>query len=286
MSANTYFADLYTATDADQALFDDLIVESIKVHGRDFYYLPRTLTNFDSFFGEDSISAFNSAVTLEFYMENVQGWEGDGKFLSKFGLEIRDEATLTVARSRFREEVTSLFPDITVPREGDVIVFPSTVDKRMRAFEISYVNGESVFYQLGELYIWKLTVRNFEYNGESFNTGVDSIDDYETESSIATIIDLGSGAGVYEVGETAYQPGWSAMVINHDVSTNMLTVTQVNGVFDPTEDITGDTSGAIWNVDKVVTKTAQQSGHSDNQYIDEAERDLISFSKDNPFSER
>ena len=245
MSTNAYFADLYTATDADQALFDDLIVESIKVHGRDFYYLPRTLTNFDSFFGEDSISAFNSAVTLEFYMENVQGWEGDGKFLSKFGLEIRDEATLTVARSRFREEVTSLFPDITVPREGDVIVFPSTVDKRMRAFEISYVNGESVFYQLGELYIWKLTVRNFEYNGESFNTGVDSIDDYETESSIATVIDLGSGAGVYEVGETVHQPGWSAMVINHDVSTNMLTVTQVNGVFDPIEDITGDTSGAI-----------------------------------------
>ena len=285
MSTNAYFADVHTATDADQALFDDLIVESIKVHGRDFYYLPRTLTNFDSFFGEDSISAFNSAVTLEFYMENVQGWEGDGKFLSKFGLEIRDEATLTVARSRFREEVTSLFPDITVPREGDVIVFPSTVDKRMRAFEISYVNGESVFYQLGELYIWKLTVRNFEYNGESFNTGVDSIDDYETESSIATIIDLGSGAGVYEVGETAYQPGWSGMVINHDVSTNMLTVTQVNGVFDPTEDITGDTSGAIWNVDKVVTKTAQ-AGHSDNQYIDEAEDDLISFSKDNPFSER
>ena len=86
MSTNTYFADMYTATDADQALFDDLIVESIKVHGRDFYYLPRTLTNFDSFFGEDSISAFNSAVTLEFFMENVQGWEGDGKFLSKFGL--------------------------------------------------------------------------------------------------------------------------------------------------------------------------------------------------------
>lgn len=286
MSTNAYFADLYTATDADQALFDDLIIESIKVHGRDFYYLPRTLTNFDSFFGEDSISAFNSAVTLEFYMENVQGWEGDGKFLSKFGLEIRDEATLTVARSRFREEVTSLFPDITVPREGDVIVFPSTVDKRMRAFEISYVNGESVFYQLGELYIWKLTVRNFEYNGESFNTGVDSIDDYETESSIATVIDLGAGTGAYQVGETVHQPGWSAMVINHDVSTNMLTVTQVSGMFDSTEDITGETSGAIWNVDKVVTKTAQDSGHSDNQYIDEAERGLIDFSEDNPFSER
>lgn len=286
MSTNAYFADLYTATDADQALFDDLIVESIKVHGRDFYYLPRTLTNFDSFFGEDSISAFNSAVTLEFYMENVQGWEGDGKFLSKFGLEIRDEATLTVARSRFIEEVTSLFPDITVPREGDVIVFPSTVDKRMRAFEISYVNGESVFYQLGELYIWKLTVRNFEYNGESFNTGVDSIDDYETESSIATIIDLGSGAGMYQVGETVYQSGWSAMVINHDAIGNMLTVTQVNGEFNSLEDITGELSGAIWNVDKVVSKTSQDSGLADNKYIDEAEHGLIDFSEDNPFSER
>ena len=286
MTTNAYFESSYTASDADQELFQDLITESIQVHGRDMYYLPRTLTNFDEFFGEDSVSAFNSAIVLEFYLENVMGWEGDNKFLSKFGLEIRDEATLTVARSRFREEVTSLFPDITVPREGDVIVFPSTVDKRMRAFEISYVNGESVFYQLGELYIWKLTVRNFEYNGESFNTGVDSIDDYETESSIATIIDLGSGSGVYQVGETVYQPGWSAMVINHDVSKNMLTVTQVSGLFDSTEDITGETSGAIWNVDKVVTKTAQDSGLADNKYIDEAERGLIDFSEDNPFSER
>ena len=160
MATNPYFESSYTATEADQELFNDLIVESIKVHGRDMYYLPRTLTNFDEFFGEDAISAFNDAVAVEFYLENVMGWEGEGKFFSKFGFELQEEAALIVARSRFREEVTSKFPHITVPRAGDVIVLPSELDKRRRAFEITYAAEESVFYQLGELYIWKLSRRD------------------------------------------------------------------------------------------------------------------------------
>lgn len=281
MATNRFFQSSYTQSDMDQALFDSLIVESIQVHGRDMYYLPRTLTNFDAFFGEDAISAFNSAVKVEFYLENVMGWEGDNKFLAKFGLEIRDEATLTLARSRFTAEITSKFPNIKVPREGDIIVFPSTIDKRVRAFEISYVDGESVFYQLGELYIWKLKVRNFEYNGESFNTGISDIDDYETTNSVATAINLGTGVGTYMVGEIVNQDRWEATVISHLGST--LTVISTSGTLDETYPIVGEDSLASYVVAGVSNTNAQDPG-ADNKYIVEKERVIVDFSERNPFS--
>lgn len=281
MATNRFFQSSYTQSDMDQALFDSLIVESIQVHGRDMYYLPRTLTNFDAFFGEDAISAFNSAVKVEFYLENVMGWEGDNKFLAKFGLEIRDEATLTLARSRFTAEITSKFPNIKVPREGDIIVFPSTIDKRVRAFEISYVDGESVFYQLGELYIWKLKVRNFEYNGESFNTGISDIDDYETTNSVATAINLGAGVGTYMVGEIVNQDRWEATVISHLGST--LTVISTSGTLDETYPIVGEDSLASYVVSGVSNTNAQDPG-ADNKYIAEKERVIVDFSEKNPFS--
>lgn len=278
---NNYFESSYTASDMDQALYQDLITESIQVHGRNMYYLPRTLTNFDEFFGEDAVSAFNSAVTVEFYLENVMGWEGDNKFLSKFGLEIRDEATLIVARNRFITEVTSRFPDITVPREGDVIVLPSVLDKRVRAFEISYVDGESVFYQLGELYVWKLKIRNFEYNGETFNTGIDHIDEYETDHSVATSITLSSGSGDYIIGETVTQDDWSATVVGY--VDNVLTVISTKGLFDDTEVIVGEDSLAAWAPSSIDDTNSQDAG-ADNSYIEKAEADIVDFSERNPFS--
>lgn len=281
MTTNNFFESSYTASQADQELFDSLIIESIQVHGRDMYYLPRTLTNFDEFFGEDAVSAFNDAVQVEFFLENVQGWEGDSKFLSKFGLEIRDEATLTIARTRFTEEVTSRFPDIRYPREGDIIVMPSPLDKRKRAFEISYVDGESVFYQLGELFIWSLKVRNFEYNGESFNTGLSDIDEYETTNSVATTITLGAGSGEFMVGETVEQSNWSAMVVNSNGLT--LTVITTKGILDTDSTITGSLSGAEWSVENVKDTNAQDGG-ADNAYIENAEQTIVDFSESNPFS--
>lgn len=282
MATNPYFESCYTATDADQELFNDLIIESIKVHGRDMYYLPRTLTNFDEFFGEDAISAFNDAVAVEFYLENVQGWEGEGKFFSKFGFELQEEAALIVARSRFREEVTTKFPHITLPRAGDVIIFPSEIDKRRRAFEITYAAEESVFYQLGELYIWKLTIRNFAYNGESFNTGIPSIDEYTPTNSVATAIELGTGAGDYEIGETVSQDNWHATVIGFKDTT--LTVIATSGELDNEDVIIGQSSMATWRINDVTNTNANDIG-ADNKYLKDAVEDgLVNFSESNPFS--
>ena len=167
------------------------------------------------------------------------------------------------------------------PREGDIVVFPPELDHRVRAFEISYVEGESVFYQLGELYVWKLKVRNFEYNGESFDTGHSGIDSYDMKNSIATVIDLTSGSGIFSVGENVVQDNWSATVVMFDDATTMLTVNAVVGLFDESMPVTGESSGAVWTVDDVVNSTSNDP-IADNKLINDS--GIVNFSEKNPFS--
>ena len=103
MATNLYFNN--HAHQQQQWLIEDLVIESIKIYGIDCYYMPRTLVSEDTIWGEDSLSKFEDAYPLEMYVKNVDGFEGEGDFLSKFGLEIRDEMTLTIAQRRFQEEV-------------------------------------------------------------------------------------------------------------------------------------------------------------------------------------
>lgn len=281
MATNPFFNDLYKATDEDQRLYNDLVTESIQVHGRDVFYLPRTLTNFDDFFGEDSVSAYNSAIVVEMQMENTDGWEGDGKFISRFGFEIREDATMIVSRERFTAEVTSVHPEIHKPREGDIIMLPHEMDNRNRAFEILNVGGTSVFYQLGELYVWRLTIAAFEYNGEEFNTGIDKIDQYETRNSIATVVKLGTGTGTFEAGENVSQNNWAAKVVSHVGDT--LTVIAASGRLSDEDTIIGAESLAAWSLENVESNTGQDPA-AHNDVIEEGEEEWVDFSESDPFS--
>ena len=56
---------------------EDLTIESIKIHGRDMIYIPRTLVNEDELFGEDTISKFTEGNAIEMYIESVDGFEGE-----------------------------------------------------------------------------------------------------------------------------------------------------------------------------------------------------------------
>ena len=101
MSTNQYFP--HTSYGREQDLLEDLVIESIKIHGIDARYLPRTLVKEDHLFGEDTLSTFSVAAGLEVYIKNVEGFEGEGDFLSRFNLEIRDEMTLVIAKRRFEQ---------------------------------------------------------------------------------------------------------------------------------------------------------------------------------------
>ena len=99
MSTNPYFNNFNYA--GEQNLIEELVLESIKMFGIDVYYLPRTLVDTDQLFGEDVLSKFETAAPIEMFIKNVEGFEGEGDFLSRFNLEIRDEITFTVARHEF-----------------------------------------------------------------------------------------------------------------------------------------------------------------------------------------
>lgn len=171
MALNPYFQT--HSYQPEQDMLADIIIESIKIYGQDMWYLPRTLVNYDdAVFGQDDMSEFNSAYEIEMYVKSVDGFGGEGSFLSKFGMEIRDRVSLSVARKRFTEAVGTP-ANLPRPREGDLLYFPMT----KKVFELVYVDNRAQFYPMGSLPLFDLSCEVFEFNGEKFNTGVAEIDE-------------------------------------------------------------------------------------------------------------
>lgn len=135
------------------------------------YYIPRKLNNYDNVYGADDQSSYENAYMMEMYIKSVDGFSGDGAFMSKFGLEIRDRVIFSMAQRIFNEEVGT-FTAQTRPNEGDLIFFPLN----KKCFQIKYVNKFEMFYQLGALQTWEVTCELFEYSGETMNTGIPEID--------------------------------------------------------------------------------------------------------------
>lgn len=157
----------------EQILIEDLIIESIRIFGVDVWYMPRSLKGTDDLLNEDDISTFDNAYMIEMYVKNVEGFEGDGQFLSKFGLQIRDSMTLSIAMRRFTEDV-GLHNEQIRPNEGDLIYFPLN----RKVFEVMYVDNKPIFYQMGALQMYDLRCELFEVSNERFNTGIEEIDSW------------------------------------------------------------------------------------------------------------
>ena len=169
MATSVYFNNFEASM--EQYLIEDLVIESIKIHGHDIYYITRTAGAVDDVLNEDDLSEYKRADFIDMYIKNFDGFEGEGDFLSKFGLEIRDEMTLTIARRTFELDVAT-YTGNDRPLEGDLIYFP--LNKKM--FEIKFVEHEPVFYQMGALQMYDLRCEMFEYSQETFSTGVAEID--------------------------------------------------------------------------------------------------------------
>ena len=166
----------------EQRLVEDLVIESLKVYGHDIFYMPRTLVNKDTIFDEDELSRFTQAYPLEMYLDNVNGYEGQGDIFTRFGLEVRDQATFVLAKRRWEDLVLTsggTFTQATRPSEGDLLYFPKTKS----IFEIKYVDFQNPFYQLNQIYVFKLVCELFEYSSEDLDTGITEIDAIETKYS-------------------------------------------------------------------------------------------------------
>lgn len=296
MTTNPYFNSNYNSLNHDQKLVNDLIIESIKIYGIDVSYIPRFFVNFDQLLGEDQSSKFTEYYDIEMYVKNVDGFGGDGTFVSQFGYEIRDEVVLSVSRTRWKELSSSLptpstgSPSILGPRplEGDLIRLPTVVDKAGRLFEIYHVNREEVYYQLGNLYTYELKCRAWEQAGETFDTGninIDSYNDFISTSSYR----LTNGFGNFIIGEKVIvensSPEISAIVVSWDQPTRTIELKNlVNGDLNSTMTLVGQNSNAEFDIVSLIDIITQIQSDSDNDGIENEAIQIVDFDEKNPFS--
>jgi hypothetical protein len=166
---------------SEKELYEDLIIESVQVYGFDMQYLPRHIVSQDMLLNEDTETRFDNAFDIEMYIETVDGYEGDGVLMSKFGLEIRNQLKIAVSRRRWEQGIGKWNKGYNNyrPSEGDLVYIPGING----LFEIKYVDLESPFHQLNNLPVYKMTLQLFEYRGEDLNTGNAQIDAVQNQSS-------------------------------------------------------------------------------------------------------
>lgn len=179
--ATSVFFQNYQNTQ-EQELLNSLIIESIRIFGIDCWYVPRKLNNYDSVYGADDQSSYEQAILMEMYIESYDGFKGDGNFMSKFGIEIRDQVTFAFAIRVFDDEVGSITTQLR-PNEGDLIYYPLN----KKCFQIKYVDKFEMHYPLGSLYLWKVTCELFEYSNERISTGIPEIDALQSKFDINAI---------------------------------------------------------------------------------------------------
>jgi len=185
---NIYFS---AGARSEQNLYEDLIIESIKIYGQDLYYMPRDLVNVDPVFREDPVSKFNSNYLLEMYVDNIDGFDGEGDLFTKFGVEIRDQVTFTVSKRRWQQTVMRYDNEITGTRpfEGDLVFTPFS----KKLFQIMHVEHEQPFYQLNNLPVFKLQCELFEYNDEDIDVSNDDITQLEVDAGFRYDLTLTQG---------------------------------------------------------------------------------------------
>jgi hypothetical protein len=169
MATNFFFNNFQASQ--EQLLIENLVIESIRIYGHDVFYIPRKLNKYDDVYGADDQSSYEVAYPIEMYIKSFDGFKGDGNFMSKFGLEIRDQVVFSMAQRIFNEEVAQFTTQVR-PNEGDLIYFPLN----KKCFQIKFTNKFEMFYQLGALQTWEVTCELFEYSGEKINTGIPEID--------------------------------------------------------------------------------------------------------------
>ena len=175
MALNPHFLQ---GSRGEQRLVQSLINEHLKIYGVEVTFIPRKFVNQSSIIEEVQASKFDDNFLIEAYVDNYDGYAGAGDVLTKFGMSLRDEVTLTISKERFEEFIAPFMDaddDIELssrPREGDLIFFPLG----QRLFEIKFVEHEEPFYQLGSNYVYKLKCELFEYEDEVIDTSIDAID--------------------------------------------------------------------------------------------------------------
>ena len=221
------------------------------------------------------------------YIKSVDGFEGEGDFISKFGLQIKDQITFTVAKRRWAELNVQGEGRAVSPAEGDLIYFPTTE----ALFQVMFIEDEAVFYQTGGLQTYDLLCELFYYSDQNLNTGIEAIDKVEREQSYSIAFTLNTGSGNYTIGETVYQGASlgaatvKGEVAKWDAGSKILTLMNMTGNFSGTVNIIGDSSSASYSITSFDAQesAADTQAVQTNKEIEAAADAIIDFTEGNPF---
>lgn len=301
MPTNFYFNNFpKNQITQEQLLVEDLVIEALQIYGMDVYYLPRTVranNEVDYIYGEDTLKEYKTAHPIEVYLENVTGMDGEGDFISKFGLEIRDEVTVLISRRRFKYATSS--SNLIRPNEGDLIYMP-LFKNFFEIILVEHENDQAMFYTLGRgrggnVYVYALKLKQFVFSNEIVETGFQEIDEQIRDNYSRTKITLTTGSGYYANGEIVYQgaslaaANAQAIVQSSDVinASKHLNVIRVQGTF-TSANVIGANSGAVWMAN-VVSDTATMNDAFedivDNNRIETEADGILDWTETNPFGE-
>jgi len=282
MATNVFFNH---AVSTEQHLYEDLVVESLRIYGHETYYLPREVIQEDSILGEDVQSTFGDAYSVEMYLENTDAFEGEGDLFSKFGVQVKDQATFVISL-RTWERFISLDSNLATslrPNEGDLIYFPMSGS----IFEIKFVEHENPFYQVGKLFVFKMQCELYEYSGEDFDTGIDTIDIVEDQQAYQIVLNMDStGTGNYTANESLTRDGINVgEVVSWTPSSHKLSLKD-----NTTTLLVGDTivgaNGASYDISSIVDVLSfDNDGNAQNKDFEDNADNYLDFSETNPFGE-
>lgn len=287
MATNLYFNN-YNDT-PEQRLIEDLMIETIKINGVDCYYIPNINESArDLIYGEDPLKKFTAAYPLELYVTNVDGYEGEREFFSKFGLEIRNNMSVIISKRSFARWVPQ--DRYIRPREGDLIYVPF-LSQRGEMYEIKYVNYSEAFYILGNKYpyFYKLELEKFKYSQETIDVGIPDVDNVVVQDAYNVTLRMtaNTASNNFTVGETitANTSGVSGTVTYWDRPTGTLKVTDLLGTFANNQMVTGNTSGAHFVIHNAVDPLTdpQEREMYDNFVIQTEADNYVDLSENNPF---
>ena len=201
MPLNSYFLQ---GSKNEQFLVQDLINEQLGIYGIEVYYLPRKIFKSDNIIREVQSSKFDDSFLIEAYVNNYEGYNPGADLMTKFGLRLTNEISLTISRERFEDFISPFlegmssgikdgyitdytFEDVvTRPKEGDLIYFPLGE----RLFELKRVESEKPFYQLGRNYVYELSCELYEYENELIDTTINEIDSSMEDEGYTTTVQL------------------------------------------------------------------------------------------------
>jgi len=219
MALNPFFLQ---GSYGEQRLVQELINEQLKIYGVEVTYIPRKFVRKQTIIEEIQSSTFDDNFLLEAYINNFDGYSGAGDIMTKFGVSIRDELSLTISKERFEDFIAPFLDGMdddeievaTRPREGDLIYFPLG----QRIFEVKFVEHEQPFYQLGKNYVYELKCELFEYEDEVIDTTVDEISDVLEQTGYIVDLRLFSGGTTANASATINTGYIREITLNNDGS--------------------------------------------------------------------